>query len=107
MPFLVVPAGQAPPAHPQFVLPFPHAVNQALIRLGLVTPTLHALLSVSCSFAGYRAMKRGIGMDHASPDCLTPTQIRIAHVQFLDAYCAAANDCGLPTIAFSTAVSEL
>ena len=80
---------------------------QPLTRLGLVNPSPESLLSVSASFAGYHAMKRGIGSEHSSPDPLSSEQIRKSHLQFLDAYIAAAHDCGLSPVAFSTAVREL
>ncbi len=76
-----------------------------LVRLGVVDPTDSTLKALACSFAGYHAIKRLACNCHYNSDPLTLVQTRGTHRVFLDAFCAAANDCQLDCIAFSTALS--
>ena len=73
-----------------------------LDRLGLVEPDADKLKVVSCCFAGYHACRRRANDLDLDDSPLQANLINQMHLVFLDHFCAAALDCGLPTRAFST-----
>ena len=75
----------------------PHDISACpLTRLGLVSPSRDGLLTVSCTFAGYHAIKRSnfvVGLSHIPLD---PSQRSAAHILFAEAFRASALEVQLP-----------
>ena len=65
-------------------------------RLGLSTPTKHSLLTVSCMFSGYHAVKRSRVVQTLSSLPLNTEQQNAARHLFADAFYASALEVGLP-----------
>ena len=85
----------------------PQPSPEPLTRLGLVEPSIPCLLAVSCSFAGYHAVKR-LALEKAftgSP--LEQDVVAFCHRTFFDAFCAAARDCSFHCSGFSSLIWEL
>ena len=61
-----------------------------LTRLGLASPTRNNLLCVSCSFAGYHAVKRSPRASSLSNLPLDSMQLSVAHQTFFEAFRAEA-----------------
>jgi len=73
-----------------------------LTRLAVVDPSTPSLLALSCSFAGYHAIKRLAREKLFTQAPLSPDLVFMCHRTFFDAFHAAALDCSLPCIALST-----
>ena len=81
--------------------------SHPLHRLAVVEPSIISLLTVSCSFAGYHAIKR-LAIERSFTDTsLHPAQVALCHKTFFEAFCAAALDCSLPCTALSTLMRAL
>ena len=64
-------------------------------RIGVVRPSMDSLLAVSCTFAGYHAVKRGPARDYQAGAIDYETLTARAHRTFWGAFGAAAADCNL------------
>ena len=84
------------------LLPDPLPSPLPLTRLGVVDPSITSLLALSCSFAGYHAIKRLAREKYFTEAPLTPALVSLCHKTFFDAFSAAALDCSLPCTALSS-----
>ncbi len=75
----------------------PQAPQDPLERIGLVNISRGSALAVSCTFAGYHAVRRAIKLSHAVQTL--PDQFRsVAHTTFVDHFWTASLDAGLPCL---------
>ena len=83
----------------------PHDISACpLTRLGLVSPSRDALLTVSCVFAGYHAIKRSSFVSGLTCLPLSNQQRAYAHILFAEAFRAAALEVQLSCTAHLVAI---
>ena len=78
-----------------------------LTRLAVVDPSTLSLLALSCSFAGYHAIKRLAREKFFTDAPLSPVLVGMCHRTFFDAFFTAALDCSLPCTALSSLLPSI